>query len=235
MKTDDRFGNARLDLEHSSARFRELDLQSTGLFIMEGFIGTTEDGTPTTLGRGGSDLSAAYVASFLQADVLEKWTDVDGMMTANPAVVPTAQVIRELSYNEAMELCHFGAKVVYPPTVATLADVGIPLHVRKTDDPESRGTLVLAAEKKHDGSTRNRGVCGLSSLKSITLITVSGGGMVGIPGFSRRLFTALSLSEVNVVLITQGSSEHAITIAVDDAMQEKPSGYWKWNSAATSI
>ena len=221
MKTDDRFGNARLDLEHSAARFRELDLQSTGLFIMEGFIGTTEDGTPTTLGRGGSDLSAAYVASFLQADVLEKWTDVDGMMTANPAVVPTAQVIRELSYNEAMELCHFGAKVVYPPTVATLADVGIPLHVRKTDDPESKGTLVLAAEKKHDGSTRNRGVCGLSSLKSITLITVSGGGMVGIPGFSRRLFTALSLSEVNVVLITQGSSEHAITIAVDDADARK--------------
>ena len=152
MKTDDRFGNARLDLEHSADRFRELDLQSNSLFIMEGFVGTTEDGTPTTLGRGGSDLSAAYVASFLQADVLEKWTDVDGMMTANPAVVPTAQVIRELSYNEAMELCHFGAKVVYPPTVATLADVGIPLHVRKTDDPESKGTLVLAAEKKHEGS-----------------------------------------------------------------------------------
>ena len=221
MKTDDRFGNARLNLEHSAARFRELDLTASGLFIMEGFIGTTEDGTPTTLGRGGSDLSAAYVARFLQAEALEKWTDVDGMMTANPTVVPSAQVIRELSYNEAMELCHFGAKVVYPPTVATLADVGIPLHVRKTDDPESQGTLVLAAEKKSDGTTRNRGVCGLSSLKSITLITVSGGGMVGIPGFSRRLFTALSLSEVNVVLITQGSSEHAITIAVDDADAHK--------------
>ena len=138
------------------------------------------------------------------------------MMTADPRMVPTARVIDELSYAEAMELCHFGAKVVFPPTVAQLSEKDIPMHVRLTDDPESSGTLIVPPAKRQDAPLSNRGVAGLSTLKNITLITVSGGGMVGVPGFSRRLFTALSLAAVNVVLVSQGSSEHAISIAVAD-------------------
>ena len=216
MRTDDRFGSARLDVETSRHHFSQAGFDQGDLFLMEGFIGTTPQGTPTTLGRGGSDLSAAYAACFLDATALEKWTDVAGMMTADPRMVPTARVIDELSYAEAMELCHFGAKVVFPPTVAQLSEKDIPMHVRLTDDPESTGTLIVPPAKRQDAPLSNRGVAGLSTLKNITLITVSGGGMVGVPGFSRRLFTALSLAGVNVVLVSQGSSEHAISIAVAD-------------------
>ena len=217
MCTDDQYGAARLDVHASQDRFAHAGFDDGDLFLMEGFIGSAPDGTPTTLGRGGSDLSAAYAACFLDAAVLEKWTDVAGMMTADPRVVPSARVIDELSYAEAMELCHFGAKVVFPPTVAQLSEKDIPMHVRLTDDPESSGTQILPPAKRSDAPLSNRGVAGLSTLKNITLITVSGGGMVGVPGFSRRLFTALSLAGVNVVLVSQGSSEHAISIAVADA------------------
>lgn len=216
MPTDNRYGAAKLNVTEAQSRFAEAGLKEGRLYLMEGFIGRSPDGTPTTLGRGGSDLSAAYAACFLQADVLEKWTDVAGMMTADPRMVPTARVIPELSYAEAMELCHFGAKVVFPPTVAQLSKENIPMHVRLTDDPECTGTLILSPESRTDAPISNHGVAGLSSLKGITLITVSGGGMVGIPGTSRRLFTALSVAEVNVVLVSQGSSEHAISIAVAD-------------------
>jgi len=216
MRTDDRFGSARLDVGTSRNHFAQAGFDQGDLFLMEGFIGTTADGTPTTLGRGGSDLSAAHAACFLGATALEKWTDVAGMMTADPRMVPTARVIDELSYAEAMELCHFGAKVVFPPTVAQLSEQDIPMHVRLTDDPESTGTLIVPPDQRRDAPLSNRGVAGLSTLKHITLITVSGGGMVGVPGFSRRLFTALSLAGVNVVLVSQGSSEHAISIAVAD-------------------
>ncbi len=216
MRTDDRHGAARLDVNASRAHFGQAGFDKGDLFLMEGFIGRTSEGIPTTLGRGGSDLSAAYAACFLNASVLEKWTDVAGMMTADPRLVPSARVIDELSYAEAMELCHFGAKVVFPPTVAQLSEQDIPMHVRLTDDPESTGTQILPPNKHSVAPLSNRGVAGLSTLKNITLITVSGGGMVGVPGFSRRLFTALSLAEVNVVLVSQGSSEHAISIAVSD-------------------
>ena len=217
MRTDDRHGAARLDINASREHFAQAGFDQGDLFLMEGFIGRTAEGIPTTLGRGGSDLSAAYAACFLNASVLEKWTDVAGMMTADPRMVPSARVIDELSYAEAMELCHFGAKVVFPPTVAQLSEQDIPMHVRLTDDPESTGTQILPPNKRSDAPLSNRGVAGLSTLKNITLITVSGGGMVGVPGFSRRLFTALSLAGVNVVLVSQGSSEHAISIAVSDA------------------
>jgi aspartokinase/homoserine dehydrogenase 1 len=216
MPTDDRYGNAKLDVAEAKTHFESVDFGQGNLFLMEGFIGRSPNGTPTTLGRGGSDLSAAYAACFLGAEVLEKWTDVAGMMTADPRLVPSARVIPELSYAEAMELCHFGAKVVFPPTVAQLSKQDIPMHVRLTDDPVCEGTLILSPAKKSDAPIANHGVAGLSSLKNITLITVSGGGMVGIPGISRRLFTALSAAEVNVVLVSQGSSEHAISIAVAD-------------------
>ncbi|MDG2425458.1 MAG: bifunctional aspartate kinase/homoserine dehydrogenase I [Flavobacteriales bacterium] len=213
--TDDRFGSARVDKSATSKRFDSADIKGHDLLIMEGFIGSTSEGVPTTLGRGGSDLSAALAACFVGASAMEKWTDVRGMMTCDPSVVPSARVMPTLSYAEGMELCHFGAKVVYPPTIAQLKEFSIPLHIFKTDDPSADGTCIGSSEDA-PLSKANRGVRGLSSMKGVSLITVSGGGMIGAPDFSRRLFTALSIAGVQTLLMTQGSSEPAVTIGVFD-------------------
>lgn len=214
--TDDRFGAARVDKSATQARFDAAGIDSHQLLIMEGFVGATSEGVPTTLGRGGSDLSAALAACFVKATAMEKWTDVQGMMTCDPSVVPSARVMPALSYAEGMELCHFGAKVVYPPTIAQLKESGIPLHIFKTGHIEAPGTCIGGAL----GETvdrANRGVRGLSSMKNVSLITVSGGGLIGAPDFTRRMFTALSIAGVTTILITQGSSEPAVTIAVADS------------------
>jgi len=180
------------------------------ILAMEGFIGMAPDGATTTLGRGGSDYTAALMAIAVGADHLEKSTDVIGMLTADPRQVPTARIIDEMSYAEAMELCHFGAKIIYPPTIAPLMKAGIPLIVRSTFEPDGEGTRICS------GPTESGPVRGLSSIGGMSLLTLVGGGMVGVPGFSRRLFIALSFSGVNVVLITQGSSEHSITVAIEE-------------------
>ncbi|HIB78416.1 MAG TPA: bifunctional aspartate kinase/homoserine dehydrogenase I [Flavobacteriales bacterium] len=180
------------------------------ILAMEGFIGQSPDGATTTLGRGGSDYTAALMTIAVKADHLEKSTDVIGMLTADPRKVPTARIIEEMSYAEAMELCHFGAKIIYPPTIAPLMEAGIPLIVRSTFEADGAGTRICA-DPKEDGPVR-----GLSSIGGMSLLTLVGGGMVGVPGFSRRLFIALSFSGVNVVLITQGSSEHSITVAIEE-------------------
>jgi aspartokinase/homoserine dehydrogenase 1 len=213
--TDDRFGEARVDKVTTAKRFKEADIDGYSLLIVEGFIGATADGVPTTLGRGGSDLSAALAACFVGATAMEKWTDVNGMMTCDPSVVKSARVMPVLSYAEGMELCHFGAKVVYPPTIAQLKESGIPLHIFKTANPEAPGTSI-GGSLGETANRANRGVRGLSSMKGVSLITVSGGGLIGAPDFSRRMFTALSLAGVTTILITQGSSEPAVTMAVAD-------------------
>jgi len=141
---------------------------------------------------------------------MEKSTDVPGMLTADPRLVPSARIIESMSYEEAMELCHFGAKVIYPPTLLPLRETGIPLVIRSTFDPSSAGTTISA------NPNPGGGVRGVSSIDGMALLTLVGSGMVGIPGYSRRLFMALSMRQVNVVLITQGSSEHSITVAVQD-------------------
>ena len=182
---------------------------------MEGFVGRDPDGEVTTLGRGGSDLTASLVANMLGASRMEKSTDVPGMLTADPRVVPAAKIIDSMSYEEAMELCHFGAKVIYPPTLIPLREAGIPLVIRSTFDTESKGTTISASPDAGSG------VRGVSSIDGMALITLVGGGMVGIPGYSRRMFMALSMGQVNVVLITQGSSEHSITVAVQEAEVDK--------------
>ena len=180
------------------------------IIAMEGFIGMAPDGTTTTLGRGGSDYTAALMAIAVGADHLEKSTDVIGMLTADPRQVPTARIIDEMSYAEAMELCHFGAKIIYPPTIAPLMKAGIPLIVRSTFEADGNGTRICSSP------TESGPVRGISSIGGMSLLTLVGGGMVGVPGFSRRLFIALSFSGVNVVLITQGSSEHSITVAIEE-------------------
>ena len=187
-----------------------VDLGPKDVVVMEGFVGRDTLGEVTTLGRGGSDLTASLVACMLGASHLEKSTDVPGMLTADPRVVPNAKIINTMSYEEAMELCHFGAKVIYPPTLIPLRDAGIPLVIRSTFDVSSSGTTISASPDQ------GAGVRGVSSIDGMALVTLVGGGMVGIPGYARRMFMALSMRQVNVVLITQGSSEHSITVAVED-------------------
>ena len=215
--TDSQYGAAVVDRARTANHLRQ-GMEALGecdVVVMEGFVGRDDQGEVTTLGRGGSDLTASLVASMLGASHMEKSTDVPGMLTADPRVVPSAKIIDSMSYEEAMELCHFGANVIYPPTLIPLREARIPLVIRSTFDTGSPGTTISA---NPDPGT---GVRGVSSIDGMALVTLVGGGMVGIPGYSRRMFMALSMRQVNVVLITQGSSEHSITVAVQEAEVDK--------------
>ncbi len=188
----------------------------TQLFVLPGFIAADKQGRTTTLGRGGSDYTAALYAVGCNARVLEIWTDVPGMMTANPKVVPTARTISNISYKAAQELSHFGAKVIYPPTIQPVVTEGIPIYVKNTFDPESHGTLI----EKHPPRSREK-LIGISNSDEIALLSLEGSGMVGIPGFSSRLFETLSQNGINIILITQASSVHTMCIAVSEKDAEK--------------
>ena len=176
--------------------------------ILPGFIAATVDGKTTTLGRGGSDYSAAIYAAALETDELQIWTDVSGMFTANPSLVKQAFPISHISYQEAMELSHFGAKVIYPPTIQPVLEKEIPIRIKNTFSPTDEGTLIT----KH--TEEKKPVKGITFIENITLLTLEGSGMVGIPGFSKRLFETLSFQNINIVLITQASSEHSICIGI---------------------
>ena len=188
----------------------------TQLFVMPGFIASDKQGRTTTLGRGGSDYSASLMAVGCKARALEIWTDVPGMMTANPKVVPTARTISNISYKAALELSHFGAKVIYPPTIQPVVTEGIPIYVKNTFDPQAHGTLI---EKNPPRSKDS--VIGISNSDNIALLSLEGSGMVGIPGFSSRLFETLSQNDINIILITQASSVHTMCIAVSEKDAEK--------------
>ena len=178
--------------------------------LVPGFVARDAAGNSTTLGRGGSDFSAAILAHVLNADVLEIWTDVSGMFTANPTLVKQATPIEKLSYLEAMELSHFGAKVIFPPTLQPLVEKQIPVRIKNTFAPQDKGTLIDNSTSEQNGAV----VKGISHIDQISLLSLEGSGMVGIPGFSKRLFEALSIAHINVIMITQASSEHSICIAV---------------------
>ena len=178
--------------------------------ILPGFISKSKSGEQTTLGRGGSDFTAALVASALKVNRLEIWTDVSGMYTANPKLVPQAIPIKKLSYQEAMELSHFGAKVLYAPTVQPVLDAEIPILIKNTLKPNDEGTLISALNEQNGLAVK-----GISHISDISLITLQGSGMVGIPGFSKRLFETLANEKINVILITQASSEHSICLGID--------------------
>ena len=182
------------------------------LFMMPGFIASDTNGVNTTLGRGGSDYTAAIVAAALNVKVLEIWTDVSGMMTADPRLVTNAKIIPQISYQEAMELSHFGAKVIYPPTIQPVRGKGISTWIKNTFAPEDAGTVIQKESDNNGNSIR-----GISSINSIALLSLEGSGMVGIPGFSKRLFEALAVRKINVILITQSSSEHSICVGIDAA------------------
>ena len=189
--------------------------------LVPGFIAQDEDGNTTTLGRGGSDFTASLLANYSNADQLEIWTDVSGMYTAHPKLVSQAIPISNLSYHEAMELSHFGAKVIYPPTLQPLIDKNIPVIIKNTFDKKAKGTLINAdGSSIEDGST----VKGISHIEDVALISLEGSGMIGIPGFSKRFFECLSNKQINIIMITQASSEHSICIGVrskDSAIAKK--------------
>ena len=189
---------------------------NNNLFIMPGFIASDLKGRTTTLGRGGSDYTASIIAVGSQARALEIWTDVCGMMTADPRIVPDARPIRNISYKEALELSHFGAKVVYPPTIQPVVKQGIPIYVKNTFIPDDFGTLI--ERNPPQGHDKIRGI---SSSNKIALLSMEGSGMVGIPGYSSKLFDVLSKNNVNIILITQASSVHTMCIAIDQADADK--------------
>ena len=179
--------------------------------IVPGFVSKNSKNKPSNLGRGGSDLTASLLANILNADKLEIWTDVSGMYTANPNLVKNAKVIPEISYNEAMELSHFGAKVIYPPTIQPSTKKNIPITIKNTFFPNEKGTII--SKKK----TKESIVRGISHIEDISLLTLEGSGMIGVPGYSQKLLSVLSQNNINVVMITQASSEHSICIGINSS------------------
>ena len=215
--TNSDFGNAAVDFTTSNAKIAAYFSNADNhLFIVPGFVASNAAGITTTLGRGGSDYTAAIIAAATNAVALEIWTDVSGMMTADPRLVSNAKVIPHISYQEAMELSHFGAKVIYPPTIQPVMVKSIPVWVKNTFVPQDYGTVIENAEVKNGA-----GIRGISSINKMALLSLEGSGMVGIPGFSKRLFESLANAAINVILITQGSSEHSICVGIDDVHADK--------------
>lgn len=209
IRTDANFGAARVDVAATNAAIAAHYAKHTAPQVVTGFIGSTKDGQTTTLGRGGSDYTAAIFAAALSASVVEIWTDVDGVMTADPRKVQRAFSIPKMTYAEALEMSHFGAKVIYPPTILPALKNNIPLLIKNTFNPTHPGTLI-----SHDNPNDGAAVRGISSVSQVALLTLQGSGMVGVPGTAARLFAGLAKHDVNVIIITQGSSEHSITFAV---------------------
>lgn len=215
--TDSNFGNASVDFSVTNKKIQSFFNSSGGhLFVLPGFVAANAATVTTTLGRGGSDYTAAIIGAAVDAKAVEIWTDVSGMMTADPRLVANAKVIPDISYQEAMELSHFGAKVIYPPTIQPVMKKNIPVWIKNTFSPGDYGTLIEKNVTKNGSSVR-----GISSMNKIALLSLEGSGMVGIPGFSKRLFEALANESINVILITQSSSEHSICVAVEEAMAIK--------------
>jgi len=217
IRTDSNYGGAAVDFAVTNSLCHDYFSAATGkLFIVPGFVSADAKGNTTTLGRGGSDYTAAIIAGAVNAQLLEIWTDVSGMMTADPRLVPNARILPHISYQEAMELSHFGAKVIYPPTIQPVMNKNIPVWIKNTFVPQDHGTLI-----ENDVHKNGNNIRGISSINKIALLSLEGSGMVGIPGFSRRLFEALANDLINVILITQGSSEHSICVGIDETLVDK--------------
>ncbi|MBN2742977.1 MAG: bifunctional aspartate kinase/homoserine dehydrogenase I [Marinilabiliaceae bacterium] len=212
IKTNYEYGRSQVDQEMTQSLLCEVKASLGARSLFPGFISSNRKNENTTLGRGGSDYTAAILAAAFDAQMLEIWTDVDGFMTADPRVISRAYCIDKLSYAEAMELSHFGAKVIYPPTILPVYQKNIPIKIKNTFNPVAPGTLINA-EKENISS--HRPIKGISSIKGVSLVTVQGIGMVGVTGISMRLFSSLASKEVNVILISQASSENSISIVID--------------------
>ncbi len=211
IKTTKHFNKHIPDIPLSNVLIKEHLQNVNKVAIVPGFISTSRDeGDITNLGRGGSDYTASIIAAALDASVLEIWTDVDGFMTADPKIIQSAYVIDELSYIEAIELSNFGAKVIYPPTIFPVYHKNIPIRVRNSFNPSSKGTLILNKQSKEDGKI----IKGISSISDTALLTIQGLGMVGIIGVNHRIFKTLALNGISVFLVSQASSENSTSIGV---------------------
>lgn len=208
IKTNSSFTAAEVDFEKTNQNISAALSKKAPLFVMGGFIASNAEGITTTLGRGGSDYSAAIMAAACDADELEIWTDVNGVMTADPRKVKKAYSIDQMTYEEAMEMSHFGAKVIHPPTIQPALNKNIQIRIKNTFEPEHAGTIIGS------DTAGDQPVKGISSIGQVALINVSGSGLVGMKGFAGRLFNTLGRNGVNIILITQASSEHSICFAV---------------------
>ncbi len=216
IRTNDHYGYATVDFEITNQQIQKHFKEYTDLQNITGFIGATSEGITTTLGRGGSDYTGSIFGAALNAEVIEIWTDVDGMMTADPRKVTNAFTIPAITYAEAMELSHFGAKVIYPPSLQPAFDKNIPIKILNTFNVAFKGTTV-----SHDSQETPFAITGISSIDDIALVNVQGSGLVGVAGVSARLFSALSRHKISVVLISQASSEHSICFAIDPKQADR--------------
>jgi len=222
ITTNSVFSAAEVDFDATNKKLSAFfSSQTDSLFILPGFIASDKNGITTTLGRGGSDYTAAILASALNANTLEIWTDVSGMMTADPRLTNNARIISAISYQEAMELSHFGAKVIYPPTIQPVMNKNIPVWIKNTFAPGDHGTVITNSNGKKLSAENGGIVRGISSINNMALLSLEGSGMIGIPGFSKRLFEALSNEKINVILITQSSSEHSICVGIEALMADR--------------
>ena len=211
--TDKHYRTVQVDFTNSYRKIKNFFSRELAPYVvMPGFIASSIENETTTLGRGGSDYSAAIIAAALRADALEIWTNVNGIMTADPAIVSQSFTIEHLSYKEAMELSHFGAKVIYPPTLQPVMERRIPVFVKNTSIPEGKGTCIA----EYDIQIIKPIVIGISGIENISLLTLEGSGMIGTPGYSKRLFSTLARQKINVIFITQSSSEYSITVGIKE-------------------
>jgi aspartokinase/homoserine dehydrogenase 1 len=209
IKTDKNFGSAEVRFKETNKAIRDHYTSVQHVQIVTGFIASHTGGLTTTLGRGGSDYTAAIIGSALKSKCIEIWTDVDGILTADPRKVPSAFTIPTVTYEEAMEMSHFGAKVIYPPTIQPALKSRIPVYIKNTFNPSHAGSLISNKIDKD-----KRPVKGISSISDIALLSLQGSGMFGVPGTAGRLFSCLARVGINIILITQGSSEHSISFAI---------------------
>lgn len=212
--TDNSHGNGLVDFAESYRRIHEYFSRQDGIGFVTGFVASTSDGITTTLGRNGSDYSASIFGAALEADDIEIWTDVDGVLEADPRIVPNAGVIEELSIEEAMELSYFGAEVLHPSTMLPAVETGIPVWIKNTLNPQARGTRIAADAKENPNP-----VTGIASISDVSMINVVGSGMVGSRGFAMKIFSALARADVNAIMISQASSEHSICVLIRSSEQ----------------
>ncbi|GAA5220032.1 bifunctional aspartate kinase/homoserine dehydrogenase I [Membranihabitans marinus] len=209
IKTNRNFGNAKVNLKLTYKNIAEYYANNDKTQVVTGFIASNKGGLSTTLGRGGSDYSAALIGAGLQAEIIEIWTDVDGVLTSDPRRVNQAFTIPKMSFLEAVEMSHFGAKVIYAPTMQPAMDKDIPLVIKNTFNPDHEGTYISGQTYATEYPVK-----GISSINNVALLTLQGNGMVGVPGTAARLFRCLADADINIMMITQGSSEYSISFAI---------------------
>lgn len=207
IKTDNNFGSANVDLKLSYDLINKKIDPAKGIAIVTGFISSTEECITTTLGRNGSDYTASILGGALDAESVQIWTDVDGVLTADPRIVRDSYVIPQLSISEAMEMSYFGAEVIHPYTLLPVIEKNIPVYIKNTLNPVAPGTLIAAEVEKNPNE-----ITGLASIDGVSIINIEGGGMIGMPGMASKIFESLARYDINIIMITQASSEHSISI-----------------------